>query len=104
MTTPNRPDRLTINEGPATEPSAGRRMVTMMNPRFLLSLAGGYPVVVKQFLWFCLILIYPGWLFAVLASAAMYYTVYATLWVLFWPARAWMSKNRPEDYAVSRGR
>jgi YggT family protein len=77
-------------------------MLTMMDPRFLLALANGYPVGVKQFLWFCLILIYPGWLFAVLFSAALYFPVYGTLWVLFWPVRAWMKKNRPDDYAASQ--
>lgn len=86
----------------AVEPSTGQRMLAAMNPRFVLSLADGYPIGVKQFLQLCLILIYPAWLFGVLASAALYYTVYATLWVLFWPLRAWMKKNRPDDYAASQ--
>ncbi len=76
----------------------------MMHPRFLLSLASGYPVGVKQFLWFCLILIYPAWLFAVLASAALYFTVYGTLWVLFWPVGAWMKRNRPDDHGAGQQR
>lgn len=89
--------------GPSgVEPSAGRRMRTAMSPRFLLAEADGYPVVVKQFLQFCLILIYPAWLVAVLLSAAMYFTVYAVLWTLTWPLRAWMKKNRPDDYAASQ--
>jgi YggT family protein len=37
-----------------------------------------------------------------MVSAAIYYTVYGTLWVLFWPLRAWMKKNRPDDYAASQ--
>ena len=86
----------------AVEPSVGRRMLTMMDPRFLLALANDYPVGVKQFLWFCLILIYPGWLFAVLFCAAVYFPVYGTLWLLFWPVRAWMKTNRPDDYAASQ--
>jgi YggT family protein len=93
---------VTPTDPSAVEPSVGRRMLTMMDPRFLLALATGYPVGVKQFLWFCLILIYPGWLFAVLVSAALYLSVYGTLWVLFWPVRAWMRKNRPDDYAASQ--
>jgi hypothetical protein len=93
---------VTPTDPSAVEPSVGRRMLTMMDPRFLLALADGYPVGVKQFLWFCLILIYPGWLFTVLFSAALYFPVYGTLWVLFWPVRAWMKKNRPEDYAASQ--
>ena len=24
------------------------------------------------------------------------------LWVLFWPLRAWMKRNRPEGYAASQ--
>jgi len=40
--------------------------------------------------------------FGVLASAVVYYAVYSVLWVLFWPVRAWMKKNRPEDYAASQ--
>ncbi len=26
-----------------------------------------------------------------------YVTVYPVLWVVFWPMRAWMKKNRPEE-------
>ena len=32
----------------------------------------------------------------------VYYAMYSVLWVLFWPARAWMKKNRPEDDAASQ--
>ena len=84
------------------ETSTGRRMLLSMSPRYVLSQAQGYPVVIKQFLQFCLILIYPAWVVGVLASAAVYYAVYSVLWVLFWPVRAWMKKNRPEDYAASQ--
>jgi hypothetical protein len=73
-----------------------------MSPRFVLSQAEGYPVVINQFLQFCLILIYPAWVVAILFSATMYYTVYFTLWLLFSPLRAWMKKNRPADYAASQ--
>ena len=31
-------------------------------------MAEGYPVVLKQFIQFCLILIYPAWVFAVLVG------------------------------------
>ena len=41
-----------------------------MSPRFLLSMAEGYPVVLKQFIQFCLIIIYPGWVFVVIVGAA----------------------------------
>ena len=84
------------------ETSAGKRMLKMMSPRFVLSQADGYPVVIKQFLQFCLILIYPAWVFGVLFSAAIYYPVYGVLWVLFAPIRLWMKKNRPEEYAASQ--
>jgi hypothetical protein len=84
------------------ETSTGKRLLKSMNPRFVLSMADGYPVVLKQFLQFCLILIYPAWLAGVLAAAAIYYSVYGVLWVVFAPIRLWMKKNRPEDYAASQ--
>jgi hypothetical protein len=84
------------------ETSTGKRMLKAMSPRFVLSMADGYPVVLKQFLQFCLILIYPAWLFGLLVSAAIYYVVYGVLWVVFSPIRLWMKKNRPEDYAASQ--
>ncbi len=84
------------------ETSTGKRLLKSMSPRFVLSMADGYPVVIKQFLQFCLILIYPAWLFSVLASAAIYYCVYGVLWVVLSPIRLWMKKNRPEDYAASQ--
>ena len=41
-----------------------------MSPRLVWSMAEGYPVVLKQFIQFCLILIYPAWVFAVLVGGA----------------------------------
>ena len=69
------------------------------SPRFLWSMAEGYPVVLKQFIQFCLIIIYPGWVFFVIVAAALhalfYVTVYPVLWVLFWPMRAYQKENPP---------
>ena len=84
------------------ETSTGKRMLKAMSPRFLWSQAEGYPVVIKQFIQFCLIIIYPAWVFGILAMAAVYYPCYAVLWVVFWPLRAWMKKNRPDEYAASQ--
>jgi hypothetical protein len=88
------------------ETSTVRRLLLSISPRFVLSQANGYPIVIKQFLQFCLILIYPAWVFGILASVVAYYafyvTVYPVLWLLFWPVRTWMKKNRPEDYAASQ--
>lgn len=84
------------------EPSTGRRLLTSMSPRFVLSMADGYPVVLKQFIQFCLIIIYPAWVVGVLVSAAFYYSVHGVLWVLFAPIRLWMKKNRPDEYAASQ--
>ena len=84
------------------ETSTGKRLLKSMSPRFVWSMADGYPVVIKQFLQFCLILIYPAWLFGVLAAAAIYYSVYGVLWVVLSPIRLWMKKYRPEDYAASQ--
>ncbi len=80
------------------ETSFGRMLLRSMSLRFVLSQAEGYPVVIKQFLQFCLILIYPAWIFGVLALGVGFYV----LWAVFWPLRAWMKKNRPEDYAASQ--
>lgn len=82
--------------------SFGRRLLSAMRPRFWFSQAEGYPVGIKQFLQFCLLLTYPAWLFAALVFGAIYYLVYPVLWVLFWPLRAWMKTNRPEEYAASQ--
>ena len=77
-----------------------------MSPRYVWSMAEGYPVVIKQFLQFCLILIYPAWVFAILAAAAVhalfYVTIYPVLWLLLWPVRANQKKNHPEEYAESQ--
>ena len=80
-----------------------QRLAAAANPKMLLSQAEGYPVGIKQFLQFCLILIYPAWLFLVL----LFWPVWLVgklfegiLWVLFWPVRALHKKNNPEEYAV----
>jgi hypothetical protein len=88
------------------ETSTVKRYLKMASPRFLWSMAEGYPVVIKQFIQFCLILIYPGWLFFVIVAAALhalfYVTVYPVLWLLFWPIRNYQKKNHPEEYAESQ--
>ena len=88
------------------ETSKVQQYLKAMSPRYVLSMAEGYPVVIKQFLQFCLIIIYPAWVFAVLVGAAMhllfYVTVYPVLWLLFWPVRAWQKKNNPEEYEATR--
>jgi hypothetical protein len=88
------------------ETSKVKQYLHAMSPRLVLSQADGYPVVIKQFLQFCLIIIYPAWVFAVLAGAAahllFYVTVYPVLWLLFWPVRAYQKKNNPEEYEATR--
>jgi hypothetical protein len=84
------------------ETSMGRMILRSMSLPFVLSQADGYPVVIKQFLQFCLLLIYPAWVFAVLVGAAIFYTLYFFMWTIFWPLRAWMKKNKPEEYAASQ--
>jgi YggT family protein len=87
------------------ETSKFKKFLHMMSPRLVWSMAEGYPVVIKQFLQFCLILIYPAWVFAVLVGGLFqllfYVTVYPLLWLLFWPVRAWQKKNNPEEYAAT---
>ena len=88
--------------------STVKKYLKSMSPRFVLSMADGYPVVIKQFLQFCLIIIYPAWVFAILAGAAVhalfYVTVYPVLWLLFWPVRAYQKKHHPEEYAATRAK
>lgn len=88
--------------------SKWQQFLHMMSPRLVWSMAEGYPVVLKQFIQFCLILIYPAWVFAVLVGGlfqlAFYVTVYPCLWLLFWPVRAHQKKNHPEEYAANRAK
>ncbi|HEV7423190.1 MAG TPA: hypothetical protein VGO30_25690 [Mycobacterium sp.] len=88
------------------ETSKVKQFLHAMSPRLVWSMAEGYPVVVKQFIQFCLILIYPAWVFAVLVGGLVtllfYVTIYPILWLLFWPVRAWQKKNNPEEYAANR--
>ncbi|MCV7255416.1 hypothetical protein H7J86_24955 [Mycobacterium hackensackense] len=88
------------------ETSKVQQYLKVMSPRFMLSMAEGYPVVLKQFIQFCLILIWPGWVFTVAVGAALhllfYVTIYPILWVLFWPIRNHQKKHHPEDYAASQ--
>ena len=82
--------------------SPTRRMVATLHPRFLVSQADGYPVVLKQLLQFGLVIAYPAWVAGILVSLAVYCTGYAILWLVFWPVRAWMKRNRPQEYAASQ--
>ena len=90
------------------EPSTVKKYLKSMSPRFVLSMADGYPVVIKQFLQFCLIIIYPAWVFGILAGAAVhalfYVTIYPMLWLLLWPVRAHQKKHHPEEYAANRAK
>jgi hypothetical protein len=86
--------------------SSWQRMLGSMSPKFVWSMADGYPVVIKQFLQFCLVLIYPAWvagiLFSMVVYGLFYVTVYPVLWVLFWPMRNYQKKHHPQEYAESQ--
>ena len=88
------------------ETSKWKQFTHAMSPRLMWSMAEGYPVVLKQFIQFCLIIIYPAWVFGVLFGAVIhvlfYITVYPVLWLLFWPVRAHQKKHHPEEYAANR--
>jgi Flp pilus assembly protein TadB len=88
------------------ERSKWKQFLHMMSPKLVWSMAEGYPVVLKQFIQFCLILIYPAWVFAVLVGGLFqllfYVTVYPLLWLLFWPVRAYQKKNNPEEYEATK--
>ena len=93
---------------PAVAPkqSGWRALVNALSPKTVWAMADGQPVVLKQFVQFCLIIVYPGWVLGILGCmlfyGLFYITVYPVLWVLFWPMRAWMKKNKPEEYAESQ--
>ncbi|KRC53187.1 MULTISPECIES: hypothetical protein [unclassified Nocardioides] len=92
---------VTPEQTPAPTPpeqTTAQWVLAAAHPRFLLELAAGYPVVLKQFVQLCLLLTYPGWLFFL----AMYLPVwvvgkilYGVLWVLFWPLRASQKRDEP---------
>ncbi|HJT93860.1 MAG TPA: hypothetical protein VJ777_18345 [Mycobacterium sp.] len=92
------------------ETSVPKRALKFMSPRFVLSQADGYPVVIKQFLQFCLVLVYPAVVFAALFGLAVYYVVLlpgyyillAVFWVLFWPLRMRQKKKNPDEYEAYR--
>ena len=88
------------------ETSKVQQYLKAASPRFLWSMAEGYPVVLKQFIQFCLILIYPAWIFFLICAAALhllfYVTVYPVLWLLFLPMRAYQKEHHPEEYAESQ--
>ena len=88
------------------ETSKWKQFTHAMSPRLVWSMAEGYPVVLKQFIQFCLIIIYPAWVFAVLVGGVVtlpfYVTVYPVLGLLFWPARPYQQANHPEEYAANR--
>lgn len=70
------------------------------SPRLVLSQADGYPPGVKQFLQFCLVLVYPAWLFMVLIAWpvwALFKVLEWILWVLFAPLRLYMKRRHPDD-------
>ncbi|HEX2284344.1 MAG TPA: hypothetical protein VHI10_05855 [Mycobacterium sp.] len=95
-----------------SEPMSVKRFIKMMSLPVVLSQAEGYPVGIKQFLQFCLILIYPAWVFAALFMLALYYTILlpgkyillAVFWVLFWPLRMRQKKKNPEEYEAYKQR
>jgi hypothetical protein len=79
------------------------RLGAAANPKFLLSQADGYPAGIRQFLQFCLILVYPAWLFLVLIAWPVWLigkACEAMLLLLFWPVRARHKRNNPEEYAA----
>ncbi|MFL6155503.1 MAG: hypothetical protein ACJ72D_05420 [Marmoricola sp.] len=97
------PDVSEAQQKVADERTWAGRALAAANPKFVLSQAEGYPPGIKQFLQFCLILVYPAWLFLLV----LFWPVWLVgkffegiLYVLFWPVRALHKKNNPEEYAA----
>ena len=97
------PDVSAAQQEVTDQPTWARRLAAAANPKVLLSQAEGYPVGIKQFLQFCLVLVYPAWLFLLLIAWpvwAVFKVLEGILWVLFWPVRAMHKRNNPEEYAA----
>jgi YggT family protein len=90
------------------EESTFKSALKTMHPRFFFSMADGYPVVLKQFIQFCLLIVYPAWLFTVPFGLVVYYVgyaiIYPPLWLLFLPVRMYQKKYHPEEYAANRAK
>lgn len=84
----------------AQEPHWRTRALRSIGPRVYFGQAAGYPLPVKWFLWFCLLLIWPVWIFTVLLGIALGYAGYQLLWVLIWPLRVRLKRKDPEEYAA----
>jgi YggT family protein len=82
-------------------PTGLKRFWAAAKPGFLLSQADGYPIGIKQFLQFSLILVYPAWLFGLIVlvplSWAVYKVCYGVLWVVFWPLRLVVGRKDTAD-------
>jgi hypothetical protein len=106
MAQPVEPPPIEAVAEPAPKKSAWRNLVEALHPKTVWQMSAGQPIVLKQFVQFCLIIVYPGWVLGILGCLVVYglfyVTVYPVLWVLFWPVRAWMKKNRPDEYAASQ--
>ena len=78
-----------------------RKVWILVKPSFLASQVSGYPVGIKQFLWLCLVIIYPAWLFMVLVGYPVVWVIgkvlYGIFWVLFWPVRALFKRGETEE-------
>ncbi|WP_133056445.1 hypothetical protein [Mycobacterium decipiens] len=107
--TPPSPRRLTLApvsvDGTAAHAAAETRTQTrplaIASPRFFLSHAEGAPVLIKQVLQLCLILVYPVWMIAGVLSAAAYYPLCFIIWLLRKLPHVWTRKNRPAGRAAS---
>ncbi|MGU3650407.1 hypothetical protein [Mycolicibacterium sp. A43C] len=55
-----------------TSSSGWRNLVQALSPRTVWQMADGQPVVLKQFVQFCLIIVYPGWVAGILLCLAVY--------------------------------
>jgi hypothetical protein len=99
-----------VENAPERKQSNFRFLLNALHPKTVWAMSDGQPVVLKQFVQFCLIIVYPGWVLGILGCLLVYgvlyvlfyVTVYPVLWVVFWPMRAWMKKNRPEEFAESQ--
>ncbi|WP_354697978.1 hypothetical protein DSM112329_03637 [Paraconexibacter sp. AEG42_29] len=96
-----RPDR--EREGRrSTDTAWPRGAATLADPRVVLAMADGHPAGIKQFLQFCLVLVYPAFLFLVVVAWPLWAVGKVLEWVLvflFWPLRAYLGRREEASSA-----
>ncbi|MEH3142624.1 MAG: hypothetical protein PGN37_21135 [Mycobacterium kyogaense] len=81
-----KPSSGALEEEPLDAPkrSTWRALLDALSPKTVWSMSDGYPVVLKQFIQFCLIIVYPGWVLGILGCLAVYGLFCITVCPVLW--------------------